>query len=785
VPEPVSSGLGRNGPWLQNAWLRVETRQDDGSIAPVCLDGAFRPTERALAFVVPAGDAPLHFERADYDIQPYQDGLGTGKRLTLVSSLPRRGVTLRREVVVYDAHPYCVTRVGVTTERAPLAIATMHAFTTPAEGRGKLQLASATEQWRIYRNGWQSWSPTMSLGGSDRDVRSAPAQLSPEAPQEGAGRFASDDVGVLYDPASGRSILAGAVTARDFMTQVCVDAPSRAFDVRCLADGITPAPGETLWSERVLVDVSGRPNAQLERYGDALAREMGARVPAVTPAGWCSWYYFYTQVTEADIVRNLRFLEAHRRELPIDTVQIDDGYQADIGDWLTANEKFPRGMAWLASEIKKAGYTPGLWLAPFLLAETSKTFAEHPDWVVRDGAGEPVLAQHNWERANYGLDGSHPAARAWLTELFRSICDGWGYDYVKIDFLFGAAVAGRRLDPGATRIRAYRAALQAVRAGVGPERFILGCGSLMAPSVGFFDGNRIGPDVAPIWRFLTRAERESPTPRPRTPDDPLSAETAIRNTLTRSWMHGRLWANDPDCLLVRTDRTKLTLDETRTLASAIGLSGGMMLSSDDLEKVPQDRIDLISMLLPPLPRSADPVDLLLRDIPEQYEIAFDRPFDAVRVVGLFNFADEVRDLTLALPPGRWHAFELWEERYRGAVDGEITFALVPPHACRVVALRPAPDDTPRVVGTNAHIGMGALDITDQAWDAAGANLTLRLATAGRRHRRIYIATGARSVDGATFGGVAVPVAGAGPVRFVELDVDAPDELVIHLPGPQT
>ena len=51
MPEPVTSGLGRNGPWLQNQWLRVETRQDDGSISPVALDGAFRPTERALAFV--------------------------------------------------------------------------------------------------------------------------------------------------------------------------------------------------------------------------------------------------------------------------------------------------------------------------------------------------------------------------------------------------------------------------------------------------------------------------------------------------------------------------------------------------------------------------------------------------------------------------------------------------------------------------------------------------------------------------------------------------------------
>ena len=108
-------------------------------------------------------------------------------------------------------------------------------------------------------------------------------------------------------------------------------------------------------------------------------------------------------------------------------------------------------------------------------------------------------------------------------------------------------------DPAATRIGAYRAALDAVRAGVGPDRFILGCGALMAPSVGVFDGNRIGPDVAPFWRNLTREERAAPKPRARTPDDNLSAEVAIRNTLTRSWMHGRLWANDPDCLLVRTD----------------------------------------------------------------------------------------------------------------------------------------------------------------------------------------------------------------------------------------
>ena len=779
MAEPVSSGLGRNGPWLQNQWLRVETRQDDGSMSPLALDGAFRPTERGLAYVEPVGEPPLHVERADYDVHPHEDAIGKGRRLTLVASLARRGVTLRRELVVYDAHPFCVTRVGITnSSNRPLPIAALHAFTTPGAGRGRLQFASGAADLRVYRNGWQSWAPTMSFGGADRDVRSAPPQLSPEQPQAEAGRFASDDVGVLYDPAAKRSLLVGAVTARDFITQIFVDAPAKALDARCLTDGISVTPGETVWSERLLIDVTGHPNAQLERYGDALGREMHARVPAKTPAGWCSWYYFYTQVTEDDIVRNLRFLERQRRELPIDTVQIDDGYQSDIGDWLTVNEKFPRGMGWLASEIKNAGYTSGLWLAPFLLAESSTTFALHPDWVVRDDDGAPVLAQHNWERANFGLDGSHPDARAWLTELFRSICDGWGYDYVKIDFLFAAAIQGRRLDPATTRIRAYRAALQAVREGVGSQRFILGCGSLMAPSVGFFDGNRIGPDVAPIWRFMTRAERESPALRPRTPDDPLSAETAIRNTLTRSWMHGRLWANDPDCLLVRTDRTKLTLDETRTLTSVIGLSGGMMLSSDDLDKVPPERIELISMLLPVLPRSAVPVDLMERDMPERYEVAFEREFDPVRLVGMFNFGEEARDLRLPLPEGRWHAFELWEERYRGVVEGDLEFALVAERSCRIVALRPDRGE-PCVIGTNAHIGMGALDLTSQAYDAAARVLRLGLSPAGRRSRSIYLAGCGLRPAGATLDGTAVSVTEAGAAWRVDLVIDGREELRIQ------
>lgn len=768
MPESVSSGLGRNGPWLRNRWLRVETRQDDGSIAPVALEGAFRPTERALARVRLTGGRELSFERCDYDVRPYEDELGRGRLLALVSRMPRRGATLRREVVVYENLRFCVTRCGVTNESSePMPLEALEPFATD-DGRGRIQLAAKPADWRIFRNGWQSWSPTMSLGGASQDLRSAPAVLAPEAPTPEPGRFASDDVGVLFDPITGRSMLAGTVTARDLLTQALVDAPARSLRVRCLADGLPLAPGETAWSERVALDVVGGPNEQLARYADALGRLMRARVPLQTPAGWCSWYYFYTQVTEDDVVRNLRFLERHRRELPVQTVQIDDGYQADIGDWLTVNEKFPSGMAWLASEIRSAGYTPGIWLAPLLLAETSRMYVEHPEWVVRDERGEPVVAIQNWQRNSFGLDGSHPEARAWLRDLFHEVCDGWGYDYVKIDFLFAGAIAGRRHDPAATRARAYRAALDAIRGGVGPDRFILGCGALMAPSVGVFDGNRIGPDVAPFWRNLTHEERQRPGSRARRPDDDLSAETAVRNTLNRWWMHGRLWANDPDCLLVRADRTKLTLDETRTLASAIGLTAGMMLSSDELELVPADRLEIASMLLPPLPRSALPSDLMERDMPERLELDLDGLTPA-RIIGLFNFDDEARDLVAALPPGRWHAVELWEQRSLGTLEGEVAFALVAPHACRVVALARAAD-TPALVATTAHIGMGALDVLESGFDSDTGVLRARIAPVGRARRRIFLSH-ADSLHVASLDGRSCNLRVVGDTCYIDITVE--------------
>jgi hypothetical protein len=95
---------------------------------------------------------------------------------------------------------------------------------------------------------------------------------------------------------------------------------------------------------------------------------------------------------------------------------------------------------------------------------------------------------------------------------------------------------------------------------------------------------------------------------------------------------------------------------------------------------------------------------------------------------------------------------VWSGRYLGVREGTVSFALVEAHGCRVVALRLAVD-VPAVAGTTAHIGGGALDITNEQW--AEPRLQVELAAVGRRDQTLVIARAGREVRAATANGAPV------------------------------
>jgi alpha-galactosidase len=249
-------------------------------------------------------------------------------------------------------------------------------------------------------------------------------------------------------------------------------------------------------------------------------------------------------------------------------------------------------MAALASAITATGRDAGIWIAPFIVDPDSDVARAHPEWALVDDAGEPVTAlwHPKWNRrhAQLALDCTRPDVQTHLEELARTLRHDWGYRVLKLDFCFAAALPGRRHDAALTRAQALRAGLDAIRRGAGDDAVLIGCGLPLGPAVGVVDGMRIGTDVAPTWggrigRWATSDQGG------------WSTRIAMRNTVTRAFFHGHLWANDPDCVMVRTDRSRLTGAEVRFLVAAVALTDGMIVSSDRLDLVPPERLDLLRL----------------------------------------------------------------------------------------------------------------------------------------------------------------------------------------------
>ncbi len=506
----------------------------------------------------------------------------------------------------------------------------------------------------------------------------------------------------------------------------------RSLEAVTSTEDLPVDPRESIRSERLWLGIDPPDSDGLAEWAARTGGEMEALAPARVGTGWCSWYHFFTGVTAADVERNLDALAPFRG--PVETVQIDDGYQATVGDWLEWDPGFPEGVAPLAAKIRSSGFRAGIWLAPFLVSRASRVARENPGWLLRGPKGRPIAAnvQPLWKgTVCYALDPTHPEVLAWLGEVVASFRRD-GFDYLKLDFLYAGALAGERHASRMPSAAAYRGALRVIRNAAAPEPFLLGCGAPLGPSVGLFEAMRIGADVAPRWR--ARAE-DAAAGLPAAP----SARNAVRNVLARTSLHQRLWINDPDCVLLRDAKTRLSETEVRTVAAAAAVSGGLILLSDDLANLSAPRRDLLRRLLPPLGRAphVGPPD---EEVPSVLVQRFPDGSALVLVVNLED-ADRPFDLDPATlnMPGPVHVYDVWNDRYRGVCLQPLSGDPVPAHGC--VLLRIAPTDgRPRVVGSTLHLSGGVMEGSRIRRDEEGrASVLLRMP--GARRGRVWIDPG--------------------------------------------
>ena len=198
-------------------------------------------------------------------------------------------------------------------------------------------------------------------------------------------------------------------------------------------------------------------------------------------------------------------------------------------------------MAALATRIRETGFEPGLWLAPFLARADSELVESHPEVLARDDDGDPVFAGNNWGGPCFALDLSHPLALELVAETMSTAVDD-GFTYLKLDFLYAAALPGRR-HTDVPREQVYRDAVELIRSVVGDDVYLLACGAPIVPSVGVFDAIRVGPDVAPWWDMpLVTQYLHDPTAP--------STRFAIATSANRLWL-APLIEPDPDVVYFR------------------------------------------------------------------------------------------------------------------------------------------------------------------------------------------------------------------------------------------
>ncbi len=400
-----------------------------------------------------------------------------------------------------------------------------------------LQLPATTRCY--YRHGWQSWSLAAWTDLRPLPVQKPailhPLQIDPVYARHPApngswlGAVDFDDGKILFLGALG---LDSHVQLREGQLQGWYESGAQADNLH-------------RWF------VAYGPELEVfDTYAQFIEKEFG-KGPVEKPYRvWCSWYSLYTAIDEQILSKTFDALG----DLPFDVLQVDDGWQISIGEW-EGNAKFPSGMDGLATKIKSTGRKAGLWLAPLLVVPSSKIYREHPDWLLRDEQGQLVSAGFNWGEQLYALDTTHPAALDWLSALMKRV-RAWGYDYLKLDFLYAGALPGKRhIDR--PREAAYRHGLGVLREALGSDAYLLTCGAPILPSLGLCDALRIGPDVAAEWEIHRDAVLLA---NPTTP----GAKNALRTTLNRLWLAPLLHI-DPDVAYFRSVETKLTAEQNTLL----------------------------------------------------------------------------------------------------------------------------------------------------------------------------------------------------------------------------
>jgi hypothetical protein len=439
------------------------------------------------------------------------------------------------------------------------------------------------------------------------------------------------------------------------------------------------------------------------------------------PTGWMSWNTYFDTATADDNLDEAKvgqkFLLPFGCEIwsieswqgNSDRLPVSNFYNMNLE---TSKMKFPKGMKKLAEDIKKLGFRPGIWMAPF--GTGSKEFYDaHRDWFLHDKDGKPISS---WN-GRYTLDPTVTEAREHLKEIFRTASRDWGYEFFKIDGMSGRShgycahlyerpeIRAQFKDPSCPD--PFELCIKAFREGVGDDRIILACqGHTSGPEVKYADASRIGADIV-------------------SPNEPVKWEGVYNQGscfLNQAFTHNIVMYADPDTLLVHD----LPLEEARVSATVVALPGQLTFFGDRLARLTPEKMKLLQQTLPPAdvrPASLYPYFSML---PVWNLHVHNGLMDDYNIVALFNWEDEDKAISFSTgelgadPDADYTLFEFWTKEDLGIMRYSFTMD-VPAHSVRLLSMH-RKKEIPHWISSDRHIAQAATELKEYKW--AGESRTL-------------------------------------------------------------
>lgn len=457
-------------------------------------------------------------------------------------------------------------------------------------------ISASLEFWHEYEknekffvNGYQSWTTSGEMSAEDIYRGTTPLAGVTKYTKDMAitsGDFAF----TRYEPRPGffhsftytylrrgdEFELFGSLSERNGYTVFYSDMEKHIFSVEKDVEGLTISEPYEMFD---IVRFVGGYDEVFEKYFAAMNLPAKKRIDRLT--GYTSWYNYFQKIDENIILRDLKGLSRARESVNI--FQIDDGYEPFVGDWLDYNGKdFPNGMKTIADAVHREGYLAGIWLAPFNVQRgKSRILKEHPDWLIRNPDGKPQLGCVAWGGA-YTLDIYNPEVREHLKNVFDTVLNDWGYDMVKLDFLYSQCRTPR---DNKTRGTIMCEAMDFLRECVG-DKLILGCGVPLGPAFGVVDACRISCDVDLFYggKFYNSMSINNELP---------SAQNAINNSMFRRHLNGRAFLNDPDVFFLRDHNLTFTWEQKLLLAKINNLFGRVLFVSDDAGEYSEAELEVL------------------------------------------------------------------------------------------------------------------------------------------------------------------------------------------------